>query len=161
MLADNGGSFGAPRALGSYNTPKPSAPTSSSTGGGGGQRSSTSSGGPSSSKGPSNAKQRDSAMDVAKWVTNSDLGQTLMMGCGFIPILGSLCAGAEAAAYAAQGRWGEAAFSAAGIAAGVVVGASAAVASAKVAIRLTARAAKVANPIPSRISRVIPASIES
>ncbi len=124
MLADNGGSYGAPRALGSYNTPKPSAPTSSSTGGGGGQRpSGTSNEGPSSGKGPSKAKQRDSVMEAAKWVTNSDLGQTLMMGCGFIPILGSLCAGAEAA---------------------VVVGAGAAVGAAKIAAKLATRAAKSA-----------------
>ena len=80
-------------------------------------------------------------MEVAKWVTNSDLGQALMIGCGFILILGSLCAGAESAAYAAQGRWGEAAISSAGIAAGFVVGAGAAVGAAKVAAKLATRVA--------------------
>ena len=141
MLADNGGFYAPPRAVGSYNTPKPQAPTSSSNGGGGGERPSSTSSGSSSGKG-GKAKQPNSVMEVAKWVTNSDLGQALMIGCGFILILGSLCAGAESAAYAAQGRWGEAAISSAGIAAGFVVGAGAAVGAAKVAVKLSTRVAK-------------------
>lgn len=126
--------------------PPPTSAAGGTSGGGPYEKSSpkaSGSSGTSSSKG-SKPKQPNSVMEVAKWVTNSDLGQTLMMGCGFIPILGSLCAGAESAAYAAQGRWGEAAISAAGIAAGFVVGAGAAVGAAKLAVKLSARVAKSA-----------------
>lgn len=59
----------------------------------------------------------------ATWLTGSNLGQTLMFACGFIPGLSAACAVAEAAAYAVQGDWGMAAVSAGSALLGAGVGA--------------------------------------
>ena len=55
--------------------------------------------------------------DAARWITDSPVGQTLMMACGFIPgVVGAACGAIETAAYLVQGRIGEAVLSAVSIA---------------------------------------------
>jgi hypothetical protein len=60
--------------------------------------------------------------DSARWLTNSKWGKRIAFACGFAwGALGAACGGVYTAAYAVQGRWGEAAVSAVGMIGGGVV----------------------------------------
>ncbi len=77
--------------------------------------------------------------DVGKLITDSSVGKAALFACGFIPgAIGTACAVVETLSYLAQGRWGEAAVSAAGIAVSAVGMKSALKATASV-IEATAR----------------------
>ena len=52
----------------------------------------------------------------AKFLTDNPVANTLLSACGFVPgWFGAMCNGVQASAYAIQGRWGDAAVSAAAI----------------------------------------------
>ncbi|MET3452227.1 RHS repeat-associated core domain-containing protein [Curtobacterium sp. 1544] len=53
---------------------------------------------------------------VARFLTNNRVSQAVFFACGFVPVYGiaAACGVIQTAAYAVQGRWGEAAVSAVG-----------------------------------------------
>ncbi|MCW3492393.1 RHS repeat-associated core domain-containing protein [Microbacterium sp. SSM24] len=77
--------------------------------------------------------------------TDNPVGETLMVACGFIPILGQACGAATAIAYFAQGKVAEGLLTIGGAALGGLGGAAI-----KLGIKATAKAAALARTLPTR-----------